>query len=73
MFSEVPDVLSYLSYLFHFQTVLTGPLSFYADYDKFINGNDLSEHERKVRFLNFESQLEILLLDNECLESRLSA
>ncbi|GMR32214.1 hypothetical protein PMAYCL1PPCAC_02409, partial [Pristionchus mayeri] len=30
--SEVPEVLSYLSYLFHFQAVLTGPLTSYTDY-----------------------------------------
>ncbi|KAF8384899.1 hypothetical protein PRIPAC_74041 [Pristionchus pacificus] len=34
---EVPDILSYLSYLFHFQAVLTGPLSYYSDYMNLVN------------------------------------
>ncbi|GMT04552.1 hypothetical protein PENTCL1PPCAC_26726, partial [Pristionchus entomophagus] len=34
---EVPDLLSYMSYLFHFQAVLTGPLSFYTDYIHLVN------------------------------------
>ncbi|KAI6216264.1 hypothetical protein M3Y95_01288600 [Aphelenchoides besseyi] len=45
--SEVPAILPYLSYLFHFQTVLTGPLCFYADYWDFINGKEMSSNERK--------------------------
>lgn len=36
-FREVPDILSYLSYLFHFQAVLTGPLSYYSDYMHLVN------------------------------------
>lgn len=35
---DVPSVLAYLSYLFKFQTILAGPLSFYTDYIDFING-----------------------------------
>lgn len=45
---EVPSVIEYMSYCFHFQTVLTGPLSFYADYNAFIDGTDMTEKERKT-------------------------
>jgi lysophospholipid acyltransferase 1/2 len=38
---EVPSVLDYLSYCFHFQTVLTGPLCFYTDFQRFISGENL--------------------------------
>ncbi|CAD5234615.1 unnamed protein product [Bursaphelenchus xylophilus] len=44
---EVPSVLEFMSYLFHFQTVLTGPLCFYTDYIQFIDGNDMTPEERK--------------------------
>uniref|UniRef100_A0A915ER68 Uncharacterized protein n=1 Tax=Ditylenchus dipsaci TaxID=166011 RepID=A0A915ER68_9BILA len=39
--SQVPDLLEYLSYIFSFQTILTGPLCFYTDYQKFISGENL--------------------------------
>uniref|UniRef100_A0A915Q706 Uncharacterized protein n=1 Tax=Setaria digitata TaxID=48799 RepID=A0A915Q706_9BILA len=35
---SVPDMLSFLSYMFHFQAVLTGPACFYTDYMVWING-----------------------------------
>ncbi|GMS92312.1 hypothetical protein PENTCL1PPCAC_14487, partial [Pristionchus entomophagus] len=35
---RVPGLIPYLSYIFHFQAVLTGPLAFYTDYVKFISG-----------------------------------
>ncbi|GMT03065.1 hypothetical protein PENTCL1PPCAC_25239, partial [Pristionchus entomophagus] len=35
---RVPGLIPYLSYIFHFQSILTGPLSFYTDYIHFING-----------------------------------
>ncbi|VDM41525.1 unnamed protein product [Toxocara canis] len=38
--SSVPPMLDYLSYIFHFQTVLTGPLCFYTDYMKWIDGTN---------------------------------
>ncbi|KAH7704537.1 porcupine [Aphelenchoides avenae] len=37
---EFPPVLDYFSYMFHFQTVFAGPLSFYTDYQKFIDGEN---------------------------------
>lgn len=51
--SEMPSVLSYLSYLLCFQTILTGPLCFYADYRDYIDGTNLpaSEKDRKVEYL----------------------
>lgn len=51
--TEMPSILAYLSYLFCFQTILTGPLSFYSDYRDFIDGSNLpkSEQSRKVSFL----------------------
>ncbi|VBB29237.1 unnamed protein product [Acanthocheilonema viteae] len=36
--TSVPDILSFLSYMFHFQAVLTGPACFYTDYMAWING-----------------------------------
>ncbi|VBB35163.1 unnamed protein product [Acanthocheilonema viteae] len=35
---SVPDILSFLSYMFHFQAVLTGPACFYTDYMAWIDG-----------------------------------
>lgn len=49
-FSEMPSVLAYLSYLLHFQAVMTGPLCFYADYRDFIDGTNIPEKDRKVSF-----------------------
>ncbi|KAK0405170.1 hypothetical protein QR680_017836 [Steinernema hermaphroditum] len=40
---EVPPALDYLSYIFHFQSVLTGPLCFYNDYMRFISGDNVKE------------------------------
>lgn len=40
VFREFPPVLDYFSYMFHFQTVFAGPLSFYTDYLKFIDGEN---------------------------------
>ncbi|CAD5229163.1 unnamed protein product [Bursaphelenchus okinawaensis] len=45
--NEMPSVLEYMSYLFHFQTILTGPLCFYADYIDFVDGKEMSEEERR--------------------------
>ncbi|KAI6244088.1 hypothetical protein M3Y99_00079000 [Aphelenchoides fujianensis] len=46
--SETPSVLAYTSYLFAFQTVLTGPLCFFTDYNDFIDGKEMSANERKT-------------------------
>jgi hypothetical protein len=46
----MPSVLAYLSYLLHFQAVMTGPLCFYADYRDFIDGTNIPEKDRKVSF-----------------------
>lgn len=46
--SEVPTPLDYLSYLFSFQTILTGPLCFYTDYQKFITGENFAENKSQV-------------------------
>ncbi|CAG9530747.1 unnamed protein product [Cercopithifilaria johnstoni] len=35
--TSLPDALSFLSYMFHFQAVLTGPACFYTDYMAWIN------------------------------------
>ncbi|VDN41372.1 unnamed protein product, partial [Gongylonema pulchrum] len=35
---SVPSVLNFLSYVFHFQSVLVGPLCFYTDYMSWIDG-----------------------------------
>ncbi|KAI6191521.1 hypothetical protein M3Y97_00237200 [Aphelenchoides bicaudatus] len=49
--AEVPSVLSYLSYLFCFQTILTGPLCFYADYRDYIDGSNLPTSEKDKKNL----------------------
>ncbi|KAI1707966.1 MBOAT, membrane-bound o-acyltransferase family domain-containing protein [Ditylenchus destructor] len=46
--SEVPNLLDYLSYLLSFQTILTGPLCFYTDYQKFITGENLAVDKAKT-------------------------
>lgn len=45
--SEIPPLLDYLSYIFQFQTVLTGPLCFYTDYIEFIEGKHLNHPGKK--------------------------
>ncbi|GMT33191.1 hypothetical protein PFISCL1PPCAC_24488, partial [Pristionchus fissidentatus] len=47
--SQVPDLLSYLSYLFHFQAILTGPLSFYTDYMHLVNKTHVPVDEKGNR------------------------
>ncbi|CAK9297298.1 unnamed protein product [Gordionus sp. m RMFG-2023] len=42
--NRIPNILEYLSYCFHFQTLLTGPLCFYNDYIEFINGKNFTKH-----------------------------
>ena len=46
--SEIPPLLDYLSYIFQFQTVLTGPLCFYTDYIEFIEGKHLNHPGRVI-------------------------
>ncbi|VDP21814.1 unnamed protein product [Heligmosomoides polygyrus] len=36
--TEVPSLLEYMSYIFNFQTALTGPVNFYSDYVAFLDG-----------------------------------
>ncbi|GMT03066.1 hypothetical protein PENTCL1PPCAC_25240, partial [Pristionchus entomophagus] len=38
---RVPGLIPYLSYIFHFQSILTGPLSFYTDYINLTNGTHI--------------------------------
>jgi lysophospholipid acyltransferase 1/2 len=45
---EVPSILDYLSYCFHFQTVLTGPLCFYTDFQRFISGENLIVKDKHI-------------------------
>ncbi|KJH46635.1 MBOAT family protein [Dictyocaulus viviparus] len=35
---EIPSLLDYMSYIFNFQTALTGPVNFYSDYLAFLDG-----------------------------------
>ncbi|CAJ0578969.1 unnamed protein product, partial [Mesorhabditis spiculigera] len=39
---EVPPLLMYISYCFHFQAVLTGPMCLYVDYKAFVEGTHIS-------------------------------
>ncbi|TKR58695.1 hypothetical protein L596_030106 [Steinernema carpocapsae] len=40
---DVPPILDFMSFFFHFQSVLTGPLCFYTDYMRFISGENVRE------------------------------
>ncbi|TKR58627.1 hypothetical protein L596_030049 [Steinernema carpocapsae] len=41
--TDLPPLLDYLSFMFNFQSVLTGPLSFYTDYIRFIDGENVKQ------------------------------
>ncbi|XP_060590925.1 lysophospholipid acyltransferase 2-like isoform X2 [Ruditapes philippinarum] len=43
MISKPPSALEYFSYLFYFQGVVVGPLSFYKDYIAYVDGTDISK------------------------------
>uniref|UniRef100_A0AC35TN23 Membrane-bound O-acyltransferase domain-containing protein 2 n=1 Tax=Rhabditophanes sp. KR3021 TaxID=114890 RepID=A0AC35TN23_9BILA len=43
-----PPLMLYLSYMFMYQTVMTGPLCFYTDYKKFIEGDHLKINNGKI-------------------------
>ncbi|MCP9265186.1 Membrane-bound O-acyltransferase domain-containing protein 2 [Dirofilaria immitis] len=45
---SLPDVLSFLSYMFHFQAVLTGPACFYTDYIAWIDGTAAVGKDGKI-------------------------
>ncbi|CAI4227378.1 unnamed protein product [Auanema sp. JU1783] len=46
---EIPSLLDYLSFVFNFQTTLTGPINFYADYSKFLDGEHVvPDHNGKL-------------------------
>jgi lysophospholipid acyltransferase 1/2 len=45
---EIPSILDYLSYCFHFQTVMTGPLCFYTDFQRFISGENLIVKDKRM-------------------------
>ncbi|KAF8386895.1 mboa-3 [Pristionchus pacificus] len=42
---RVPGLIPYLSYIFHFQSILTGPLSFYTDYINLTRGTHVTKNE----------------------------
>jgi len=37
----MPSALEYFSYVWHFQSILAGPLVFYKDYIEFVEGYNL--------------------------------
>lgn len=41
--TEIPSLLDYMSYIFNFQTVLTGPANTYSDWAAFVNGTHLQK------------------------------
>ncbi|KAM3727763.1 Lysophospholipid acyltransferase [Dirofilaria immitis] len=45
---SIPDILSFLSYMFHFQAVLTGPACFYTDYIAWIDGTAAVGKDGKI-------------------------
>ncbi|KAF8361602.1 hypothetical protein PRIPAC_88525, partial [Pristionchus pacificus] len=44
--SRVPDLLPYLSYIFHFQTILAGPLTYYTDFINMTRGTHIVKNEK---------------------------
>ncbi|VDK46033.1 unnamed protein product [Anisakis simplex] len=46
--SSVPPLLEFLSYTFHFQTILTGPLCFFTDYMEWIDGTNAIGKDGKI-------------------------
>ena len=44
----MPHIIEFLSYIFNFQGIIVGPLSFYQDYIDFITGNNILKHERVI-------------------------
>ncbi|KAF8385516.1 hypothetical protein PRIPAC_74658, partial [Pristionchus pacificus] len=42
---RVPDLLPFLSYIFHFQSILTGPLSYFTDYINLTRGTHVKKNE----------------------------
>uniref|UniRef100_A0A914XMX9 Lysophospholipid acyltransferase 1 n=1 Tax=Plectus sambesii TaxID=2011161 RepID=A0A914XMX9_9BILA len=47
--AEVPSILEYVSFVFHFQAVLTGPLCFFSDYMDFIEGRHVTPKSAAAR------------------------
>lgn len=41
--TSVPSVLEYTAFVFNFQTVVSGPLSFYSDFISFVDGTKLKK------------------------------
>lgn len=44
LLKQSPSALEYFSYIFYFQSVLVGPLSFFDDYKAFIEGTNLKQN-----------------------------
>nr|XP_058944698.1 lysophospholipid acyltransferase 6-like isoform X2 [Pocillopora verrucosa] len=42
---KVPSLLEYFSYLFHYSTILVGPVCTFKDFSDFINGSDIISKE----------------------------
>lgn len=40
---DIPDVLSFYSYMFYFHGIMVGPVAFYSDYMAFIDGSDVQQ------------------------------
>lgn len=50
-FRQKPSFLEFYSYIFHFQTLLSGPLVFYNDYIEFTDGTNIKKHHSKNGFI----------------------
>ena len=44
---KVPSLLEYFSYLFHYSTILVGPVCTFKDFSDFINGSDIISKVRQ--------------------------
>jgi hypothetical protein len=44
----IPSVAEYVSFVYNYQGILVGPISYYRDYMDFITGNNILKHKKSV-------------------------
>ena len=61
-FRKVPSLLEYFSYLFHYSTILAGPVCTFKEFNDFIDGSDIRP---KVLYCKHLKKLSILCLTDQ--------
>ena len=61
LFRKVPSLLEYFSYLFHYSTLLAGPVCTFREFNDFIDGSDI----RPKVLITLESRMLIGSLNTE--------